>query len=46
MLDIMLQRMAVEGRIEVKQTVEALRGERGYMVQSLVRTSATKARLP
>ncbi|KAI6649734.1 hypothetical protein LOD99_6524 [Oopsacas minuta] len=35
MLDIMLQRMAEENRVEVRQTVEALRKERGYMVQSL-----------
>ena len=36
MLDIMLQRMRAEGRVEVRQTVESLRKERGYMVQSLV----------
>lgn len=36
MLDIMLQRMRAEGKVEVRQTVESLRKERGYMVQSLV----------
>ena len=46
MLDIMLQRMVIESQVEVRHTVQLLRKERGYMVQSLVRSQSSVTEKP